>query len=199
MGVNAVSAQVQVGIISGLNSTGIAGDEPGKGDFTSGFGYSLGAVTEINVFTDVTINMQPIYISRNSGIEYDVKNQYEPYDSIGIILKYFELPFNVKIIADNKISYVTAGMVIAVPLASKVRNNRTGTEIDFKDYLESFLVNASFGVGIQFKIGKPLIFIELLYMQSLSNLTKRQVENLEFDNKIKLNGFQLNTGLLFRL
>ena len=197
--INSSSAQVRLGMFGGINSTGIAGDNPPNASFTDNMGYEVGAIAEFNVLDDVVINFQPMYSDRSSGIEYDVKYQYEPYDSIRINIESIEVPFNVKVIADNNISYVTAGLVLSVPLSHRAINNRTNNEMDVEDRFESLVWKANFGVGIQFNVGKSLMFIDLSYTQSLTNLTKIEINEISLNSKTKSNSIQLNVGIMFSL
>jgi len=192
-------AQVRVGLLAGINSTDFAGDDPPNSSFTSDIGYEVGIMGEYYVLDDVSINLQPMYSYRSTLIQYDVNYQYEPYDSIGINFSYFEIPFNVKVVSDNRMSYVSAGLTLAIPQDANAVNNRSGNEVEVKDRFESYIWKASFGVGIQFHIGKPVMFIELGYTQSLTNLTAWEINEIELNNKLKSNSLQLVTGILFTL
>ncbi len=188
-----------MGGFAGINRTGFVGDNPLNGSFISGTGYELGAVGEFFLSDDIAVNINPMVSSRSSGIEYDVPYQYEPYDSIRIDIDYFEIPLNLKVIADNNISYVTAGLIFAIPINPKATNNRSGNQIELQDQFESYVWTASFGVGIQFSIGNPMMFVELSYTQSLTNLNKITIKDVEINYKLKSSSFQLNTGILFTL
>jgi hypothetical protein len=170
-------AQVRVGVFGGINSTGVSGDNPPSGNFASDFGYSAGASADFYIVDDIAFNIQPMYSHRSTIIQYDVKYQYDKIDSISIEADYFILPVNVKVVTDNKMSYVTAGLSIEIPLHAIAINNSRGNEEDIKGRYESYILSANFGVGIQFFIGKPKMFIELQYFQGLTNLTKHDYSN----------------------
>lgn len=154
---------------------------------------------DLFLIDDIAVNMQAIYSYRSTIIQYDVNYQYEKYDSLSINTDYFELPVNIKVISNNKMSFVTAGLCLAIPLQSIILNNRLGTEQDIKDRFEPYVLNANFGIGLQFTIGKPMIFVELRYSQSLTNLTKIKINEIDINNKLKSNSIQIYIGMLFTL
>jgi hypothetical protein len=192
-------AQIRVGILGGINSTGFSGDNPPNGYFASDVGYNVGMTADLFLIDDIAVNMQAIYSYRSTIIQYDVNYQYEKYDSLSINTDYFELPVNIKVISNNKMSFVTAGLCLAIPLHSIILNNRLGTEQDIKDRFEPYVLNANFGIGLQFTIGKPMIFVELRYSQSLTNLTKIKINEIDINNKLKSNSIQIYIGMLFTL
>jgi hypothetical protein len=102
-------------------------------------------------------------------------------------------------VADNQFTYVTAGLSVVFPVNSQVKNNRTGNRQDVSDQFESYVLNANFGVGIQFEIGKPMMFVEISYSQSLTNLAKLNAGETAIIDKLKSNSLQLCTGILFTL
>jgi hypothetical protein len=138
-----------------------------------------------------------MYSQTSTIIQYDVNYQYEEYDSISVNTDYFEIPINIKVIANNEMTYVTAGLSIAIPLNSEAINNRRGNEEDIKERFEPYVLSANFGIGLQFYVGKPMMFVELRYSQSLTNLIKVKIREIDLNNKLKSNSIQLNTGILF--
>jgi hypothetical protein len=194
-----IFAQVRVGAFGGINSTSFNGDDPPNANFASDYGYNVGASADFYIDDDIVLNTQPMYSNQSTVLQYDVRYQYDKYDSISVINDYFEIPINVKIIASNQMAYVTAGLSVAIPLSSTGRNNRTGNEEDILDRYENYVIIANFGIGIQFSIGRPFLFIEFRYSQSLTNLTQLKIQEVEINNKLKSNGFHLNTGIMFAL
>jgi hypothetical protein len=197
--VTSTNAQVRIGVFGGINSTNFNGDDPPNANFASEYGYNIGASADFYVTDDIAINAQPMYSSQSTVLQYDVTYQYDKYDSISVINDYIEIPVNIKIIANNQVAYVTAGLSLAIPLSSSAKNNSNGNTQDIIDRYETYVILANFGVGIQFSIGKPMLFIELQYSQSLTNLTQLVIEEIEIKNKLKSNGFHLQTGILFNL
>ena len=193
------TAQVRIGFLGGINSTGFSGDYPPDDNYSSDFGYNLGAKADIYLTDDIAVNLQPAFSYRATIIQYDVNYQYDKYDSLSIQTDYFEIPINVKIVADNQFTYVTAGLSVVFPVNSQVKNNRTGNRQDVSDQFESYVLNANFGVGIQFEIGKPMMFVEISYSQSLTNLAKLNAGETAIIDKLKSNSLQLYTGILFTL
>jgi len=195
--INSSVAQIRVGILGGINSTGFSGDNPPNGNFASDMGYSAGATADFFLVDDIVVNIQALYSYRSTKIQYDVSYQYDMYDSLAINTYYFELPVNVKVFSNNRMSFVTAGLCLAIPLSSIILNNRLDTEQDIKDRFEPYVLNANFGIGLQFRIGKPMIFTELRYSQSLTNLTNIKMNDIAINNKLKSNSIQIYIGMLF--
>jgi len=194
-----ILAQTRVGLFGGINSTSFNGDDPPNANFASNYGYNIGASTDFYIAEDIALNTQPMYSSQSTVLQYEVPYQYEKYDSISVINDYFEIPVNLKIIANNQMAYVTAGVSLAIPLSSTAKNNSNGNTQDIIDRYETYVILANFGVGIQFSIGKPMLFIELRYSQSLTNLTQLIIQEVEIKNKLKSTGIHLQTGILFNL
>ena len=192
-------AQVNIGVLGGVNSTTFNGDSPPKGSYTSGYGYNIGGIFDVYLFEDIAINLQPMYSHNATFISYDVNYQYEKFDSISIKTEYVEIPINVKIVADNKITYVNAGVSLAHLLDAQAKNQRSGDEAVIEELFESYTLRANFGVGVKFSIGLPILFFELNYSQSLTNITKDTILNNEIDRKLKSNGFRLYTGVMLKL
>jgi len=192
-------AQVRVGVFGGVNSTNFTGDNPPSASFTSDYGYNVGTSADLYLGEDIALNIQPLYSSQSTTLQYDVRYQYDKFDSVTVTNDYFEIPVNVKIIANNQMAYVTAGISLAIPLSSTAKNNRNGNTQDIIERYETYVIHANFGVGIQFSIGKPMLFVELRYSQSLTNLTQLIIKEVEIKNKLKSNGLHLQTGILFNL
>jgi hypothetical protein len=199
LSISYTSAQIRVGVFGGVNSTNFNGDNPPSASFTSDYGYNVGASADFYLSEDIAINIQPLYSSQSTTLQYDVRYQYDKFDSITVTNTYFEIPVNVKIIANNRMAYVTAGLSLAIPLSSIAKNNRNGNKEDIIERYETYVIHANFGVGIQFFIGRPMLFVELRYSQSLTNLTQLIIQEVEIKNKLKSNGLHLQTGILFNL
>ena len=192
-------AQVNIGVLGGVNSSTFNGDSPSNGSYTSGFGYNIGGIIDVYLFEDVILNFEPMYSKYSTFISYDVNYQYEDYDSILIKTVYTEIPINVKIVADNEVGYVTAGVSFAHLLDAKAKNQRSGAEVVIEEVFESYSIRVNFGVGAKFSIGVPIIFFELNYSQSLTNITNASFLDINIDSKLKSNGLRFHTGIMFRL
>jgi len=197
--VSSILAQIRVGFLGGINSSGFGGDNPFNGSYSSDFGYNVGLTSDFYFLDDVALNIQPMYSHESTNIQYDVDYQYDKYDSISVKVDYFELPLNIKVIADNKIAYLTAGLSIRIPLSAISIDNTLNTERDIKKKFESLILGANFGVGMQFELGKSILFFELRYSQSLTNLTNLDLGETTNNIKIKSNSIQIYSGLLITL
>jgi len=119
-----ILAQTRVGLFGGINSTSFNGDDPPNANFASNYGYNIGASTDFYIAEDIALNTQPMYSSQSTVLQYEVPYQYEKYDSISVINDYFEIPVNLKIIANNQMAYVTAGVSLAIPLSSTAKKQQ---------------------------------------------------------------------------
>jgi hypothetical protein len=114
-------------------------------------------------------------------------------------LKYFEFPLNIKVIANNHLTFVTAGVSVGIPLGAKLKNNRTGEKEDINKKLAALNISANFGVGIQFHIGAPIICIEARYSQSITNLSDSEIPISFLDEKVKSNSLYMIAGIMLTL
>lgn len=190
-------AQISIGVLGGINSSTFNGDNPSNGSYSSGYGYNFGGIIDVILFEEISVCLQPMYSRYSTFISYEVGYQYEDYDSILIKTEYTELPINVKIAADNNMTYVTAGIIVTHLVDARVKNQRSGEEVMIEEIFESFNLRANFGVGIKFSIGLPIMFIELNYSQGLTNFTNSTF--LDTNSKLKLNGFNLYSGVMLEL
>jgi hypothetical protein len=111
-------------------------------------------------------------------------------------ITYYEFPLNIKIIADNRIAFATAGLTLSLPSSAHFKNNRSGAESDITKSIEGVILSANFGVGAQFKLSIFLLSFELRYSQCLTNIIDTQLNSLQ---KIKSNSIQLYAGLHYAL
>lgn len=192
-------AQIKYGFLGSVNYTSFSGDTPPNGGYSSDIGYGAGAALDIYILDDIVINLQPMFSNKSTIVQFDVDYQYENFDSLILSTDYFEIPINVKVIANNKIAYVTAGLNISFLLNSTLTDQSNGSETDVKDSLEPVNLAANFGIGAQFRIGLPVMFIEARYTQSITNITKQGISKSPIDEKVKSNSWQLFAGLLFEL
>jgi hypothetical protein len=192
-------AQIRVGVSGTANSTSFSGDVPLGGTYSSKAGYGFGASLDYHIAPDIVLNLQPMFNDKSTIILYNVSYQYEKFDSFKINVDYFELPLAVKIIADNYFTYVTAGISLNIPVSASLKDLRNEEKEDIKEDLNDWSLSANFGVGIQFHIGAPIMFVELRYSQGITNLTKDALAENLIEEKIKSNSLYLFAGLLFTL
>ncbi len=193
------SAQIRMGVLGSANITSFSGDTPPGGSYSSKTGYGFGASLDYHLASDIVLNLQPIYTDKSTIIQHNVNYQYEKFDSLKINGKYVELPLSVKVIANNYFTYVTAGLSLNIPVSASIRDLRTDEKENVKKNFNDWSLSANFGVGVQFHIGEPYMFIELRYSQGLTNLTKDLISDYLVEDKLKSNSWYLLTGLLITL
>lgn len=192
-------SQFRLGATVGGNSTSLIGDTPPDAVFASKYGYSAGINADIFLQDDISILIKSIYSKKNTALLFEVDYQYDPYDSTDISVDYLEIPISVKVTADNNITYAIAGLSLNMILSAKRYENPSNTETDITNSYETFSINANFGIGVQFNIGDPLLFVELRYSQGLSNLVNSSTNEIQNLNRLKSNSIQLLTGIMFNL
>ncbi|MFZ1320712.1 MAG: outer membrane beta-barrel protein [Ignavibacteria bacterium] len=194
-------SQTRVGFSGEFSSTEFGGTPPDSGSYQSVAGYGGNALVEFNLAKNFYLSIQPGFQKRGSEIKFgDEENLINDTTIIFNISQYcFTLPINVKLY--NNRFYVGGGMIFNIMTSANVKNETGSAERDITDYFLNFDVMADFNFGYEFKIGKPLLFIEFRYSQGLININKNESFSQEdiFRSNYKSSGIGFNAGLLFPL
>jgi hypothetical protein len=75
-------AQIEIGLIGGLNRSGLSGDKPKNMTYTTLTGLGLGVLLETGFTEDVRFGVQPMYLQRGSKLAYKIPVVREPKDSL---------------------------------------------------------------------------------------------------------------------
>lgn len=184
--------QVEIGLIGGLNRSGLSGDKPKNASYTTLTGFGFGGLIEINITYDVRFGIQPMYLQRGSKIAYKIPDVRDPVDSLNFKIDYFTLPLIFKVYANNQKTYLLSGLDIGFPLSASIEKLDGPDKEDVLDILKSVDVAVNFGFGVRFPINQLFLVFELRYTQGLLNLND-PVERGEtpLDFSIRTTGFQL--------
>jgi hypothetical protein len=189
-------AQVDLGVIVGVNNSGLNGDAPSKSKYTSNKGVGLGVIGEFKIAKDVKLSLQPMYLKKGATIAVDVPGEKDPKDSLNVDLNYISLPIMVKVVSGNGKTYVTGGFDVGFLQDATLKTIENGEEQDMKDSFQSLDVAVNFGLGIMLPIGKPRLIFELRYAQGVLNISNVEPEEDSLPPQFKTTGFQFFTGLM---
>ena len=82
-----VPAQWEIGLIGGLNRSGLSGDKPDNASYRTLITPAFGVLIETRLTSDVRIGLQPQYLQRGSKIAYKVSREQTKKNSQSIFLR----------------------------------------------------------------------------------------------------------------
>ena len=190
------SAQWEIGLIGGLNRSGLSGDKPKNTSYGTLTGFAFGGLIETQLTKDVWLGLQPLYLQRGSKVAYKIPDVREPKDSLNFKIDYFTVPLIFKVYANNKRTYLISGLDVGFPLSASIEKLDGSDKEDVLDRLKSVDVVVNFGFGVRFPINQFFLAIELKYIQGLLNLNDPPAgEESPLDFSIRSTGFQLFTSI----
>ena len=191
-------SQFYIGATGGLMSSSLSGDAPEDASYSGKTGFSGGLIADFTLTEDIVLSIQPRFLQKGTSVAYDV-GEYELRDSLTATFDYVSLPVMVKITSLNKRIYFSSGLDFGYLMNSTVENIVDGSTKDVSDLFKTFDLSATFGFGVNFPIGSPIISLEIRYMQSLLNLSDISSSESEttFPFRFRTSGFQFLTSILF--
>ena len=193
-------SQFYIGATGGLMSSNLSGDAPEDASYSGKTGFSGGLIADFTLTEDIVLSIQPRFLQKGTSVAYDV-GEYELRDSLTATFDYVSLPVMVKITSLNKRIYFSSGLDFGYLMNSTVENIVDGSTKDVSDLFKTFDLSATFGFGVNFPIGLPIISLEIRYMQSLLNLSDISSSESEttFPFRFRTSGFQFLTSNLFTI
>ncbi len=190
------SAAGAVGIFSGVNFANLSGDAPANTRYSSRTGLAAGVVGEFDLTEDVILQLAPMYVQRGTNIEIRPTNPADPTDFRDLVLDYFSLPFLVKIVADNGVTYVSGGVDLGFLLDATLTHD--GQESDTSGVFKDVDIGAVFAFGVMIDIGAPLLTLEARYTQSILNIAEPEMadDGSGLPIRFRSTGFLLSAGIL---
>ena len=189
-----VSAQIEVGILGGLNSSKLYGDSPAGAVYKGHMGIYSGIQLDYHVHTNVVISFQPAYSMEGADIHYNVKGNPELVDSGKIGLNYVRLPLLAKINFNNNRFYALAGFDYGLLANAPLKLNHHNEED-----ISSELVKSDFsfhtGVGYRWHIHSVILFLEGRYTVGIKNITDESVTDYGLAPRIKNGGLKILFGV----
>ena len=192
-------AGTSIGAIGGITRSTFGGDTPEKGKYESITGFAFGGICEVDISDNVRISLQPSFVQKGSKVAYEVEGQKERVDSVDVRIDYFTVPVLVKVMTGGGRFYVSGGLEAGFPLSAEHETSSATTDI--KDALQSVDFAADFGIGLHVPMGRPVMYFELRYTQSLLNIFDEEwaQEELGLQPRVKNHGTQFYVGLLYEL
>lgn len=171
-------AQIEIGLIGGINRASLSGDKPKNTSYTSLSSGMLGAIFEVGIAKDVRFGIQPMLLQKGTKIAYKIPDEREPRDSLNFKIDYFTVPLMFKVISGNHKTYLSSGLEVGFPLNAAIEKLDGSGKTDVLDKLETIDVAVNIGFGARLPIRKVILTLELRYTQGLTNLNKGDEEDL---------------------
>ncbi len=194
-----VRAGTSLGALGGITRSSFGGDAPSKGQYRPITGFAFGGICEVDLGPNVKLSLQPSLVRKGTRIAYEVKGQEERVDSVDIRIDYITLPVLLKVMTGGGRFYISGGLEIGFPIQAEHETSSAKTNI--KEGLTDLDLAADFGIGFHVPLGRPVMFFELRYTQSLRNIIDENWadENLNLEPRVKNSGTQFYVGLLYGL
>jgi hypothetical protein len=189
------NAQLIVGAFGGINMSKMKGDVPKNAKYHTLLGMDFGIMLDLKISDQVTLSLQPSFSQKGTKMKYTVQGEIYPVDSIKIRINYLAIPFLVKIAANNKRFYAIGGIEAGFPLAANAVFKGVSEEENLIDHISSVNVVMHFGIGYRIPLGKPNLFIEGRYLQSLNNTVTEESPDYNFFPRVRTTDFQFLVGI----
>jgi len=174
-------AQIAVGLFAGFDQSKFSGDVPREFTYEFKSGYVAGLTFDFGVGEKMFISIRPNITQNGANISIP-DQQYQPLpvrifpkeDTLylhPITNQYVALPVIYQIYV-SRAFYANSGLELSYNLSSIADIN--GQEVDLKDGMNDFLLNAIFGFGFSIPIGRTSLNLEFTYAQSLNTITKTE-------------------------
>ena len=168
--IQTVPAQWEIGMIGGLNRSGLSGDKPDNASYSTLIGPAFGVLIETQLTNDVRIGLQPQYLQRGSKIAYKVRGERDPVDSLNFKIDYVTIPVMFKVYASNKRTYLISGLDVGIPVNATIVDLNGSEKLDVLDRLKTVDIGVNIGFGVRFPLNQFHLACELRYIQGLFNL-----------------------------
>ena len=195
-------SDTNIGLYAGNNSANLSGDSPSRWRYMSKNGLTGGLLLEQKIATDVWLCASPGFSVKGTKIGVDIPGERDPKDSLSVNINYVSLPLLVKIVTKYPNVFVSAGFDFSWRQNAFYKQiENSGDKVDISDGFDDVNISALFGVGFLFSVGRPLLQIELRYMQGLLNISTFEAMNPEeqLPPQFKTKGMQVSVGLVYPL
>lgn len=210
---NSKAGKFSIGIVGGLNSANMYfpnSQGPEDQRTTSLPGFAAGIVLDIRLGKNLSTRIEPMYLQKGCTIEEGNDPANQPAGEIKVSV--IEFPVLIQYTFGNRVKpYLTGGISFAYNLAADMEFELTGLKFtgDLKSITETFDFGLTFGGGLQYPIGKAILFLEGRYTHGLINQRKSgtitvssngfqfDMESDRNDDRYTNRGFQLLAGISF--
>jgi len=200
------SAQVQLGLIGGLNLANISVDPDSDPKPSSLAAFGVGGIVHIRLGENLALQLEPMYLQKGAkqeGSFTDPDLGITVNTDIKVKGNYLEVPAMLKLAFGTSTTkpYLMAGPMVGFLLSAKVKGSIsapgfTNLEIDddIKDQTKSIDFGVGFGGGVSFPAGTNSIFVEGRYALGLTNINDDPEDP---DTDVKTKGIQVMAGITF--
>lgn len=197
---NVTFAQINVGVIGGVNITDVdISDVEDNINTGTRSGFGIGGVLNLSLGPKLKLVFEPMYSQKGAELLFVDNPEF-----LGTIIKfnidYIEIPIMVRIELGNSTMkpYVIAGPTIGFVLSSKIKLSALGIDIeaDLDNVVKSVDIGIGFGGGLSFPIGSNSLFIEGRYLLVLTDIVDDGTFDLAGDvseliGNVKTKGLQI--------
>lgn len=161
-----IQAQWSVGGLLNISNTSFLVDpEPNSADYSSRFGFGMGAVIDRPLTGPISLHAEPMFMQK--GGKVDISNE-----NTTLKISYFEFPIMIKYnfqTLERIVPYAMAGPSLGFLLNAKAEIE-DGDENDIKDQFENVDFSLGFGGGISIPRENLGLFAEARYLLGLANI-----------------------------
>ncbi len=178
------NAQVNLGVIGGLNLANLSVDPDDGVDLSNRTAFGIGGVLSFGMGESLALQLEPMYLQKGSTLKAFG-------EELKIEAAYIEVPAMIKFSfgsGDTK-PYVMAGPTVGWVLSFEADGE------DVKDDIKSIDFGLAFGGGVSLPMGNNTIFVEGRYSLGLSDIN----DDSSDDTEIKTKGIQIMAGITFPL
>ncbi len=187
------NAQVNFGVIGGLNLANLSVDPDAGVDISNRTAFGIGGILSFGVGETLALQLEPMFLQK--GAKLKLSEQGFTLEA-EIKVSYIEVPAMLKFAfgsGDTK-PYVMAGPTVGYLLSAKVKDDME--EQDIKDDVKNIDFGLAFGGGVSLPMGNNTLFVEARYSLGLSDINDDPDDP---DTSIKTRGIQIMAGITFPL
>jgi len=187
------TAQVNFGVIGGLNLANLSVDPDAGVDISNRTAFGIGGILSFGVGETLALQLEPMFLQK--GAKLKLSEQGFTLEA-EIKVSYIEVPAMLKFAfgsGDTK-PYVMAGPTVGYLLSAKVKDDME--EQDIKDDVKNIDFGLAFGGGVSLPMGNNTLFVEARYSLGLSDINDDPDDP---DTSIKTKGIQIMAGITFPL
>jgi opacity protein-like surface antigen len=189
-------AQIELGVIGGINGTSVEFDPGNKVNPNARLDFGAGVVANFPIEGTFSIHAQAMYLRKGTNYRIeDVPGEIEA------VLSTVEVPVFARFTFDagNVHPYIMAGPSVGFTMsADQTADFIASADEDISDDLKSIDVSWGAGLGFAFPVGDggTKIFLQGTFLQGVTDLKE---DGSDFDDSIFTRGVQLMGGVTFPL
>lgn len=187
-------AQIELGVIGGINGTSVEFDPGNKVNPNSRLDFGAGAVANFPIEGVFSIHAQAMYLRK--GTNYRVENVP---GEIEAVLSAIEVPVFARFTFDagNVHPYIMAGPSVAFTMnAEQTADFIASADEDISDDVKSIDVSWGAGLGFAFPVGDggTKIFLQGTFLRGITDIKE---DDSDFADSIYTRGVQAMAGVTF--